>query len=98
VDAVAIVRQPPAVLRWISTGTLRLQAGKRSRTRTRPFAISSPRKRRETARGCFSAMTVNSVALDAVPPGPVTVMGPVDAPLGTVAVMRVSATRSKAAL
>jgi hypothetical protein len=99
VEISATVRHGPRERRrrWIFTGTLLAHEENPSDTVTKPEARSWRRRRNETLRKCTSPVTVKSVALVAVPPGVVTVIFPVVAPEGTVAVILVEEFTVKAA-
>ncbi len=81
---------PPATGRgppWILTGTLEAQALVPSATKTLPLATTLPDSDIEIDRRC---RIVNGSALWLVPFGVVTLIRPVVAPFGTVAVIRVA--------
>jgi len=80
---VPTVRQDPDTNRWILTATSSMQAAVPSSTLTIPEARRLPESESVTLRRC---LMVNGSALNAVPFGFVTLMGPVVAPLGTMAV------------
>src|SRR6266511_1225770 len=80
----------PETRRWILTGTLAAQAVNPSPTLTIPRATRCFRRLRVTLlEWVRTGPTVKLVALVAAPPGVVTLIGPVVAPVGTVAVIRV---------
>src|SRR6266508_6222103 len=80
----------PETRRWILTGTLAAQAVNPSLTLTTPRATRCFRRLRVTLlEWVRTGPTVKLVVLVAVPPGVVTLIGPVVAPVGTVAVIRV---------
>jgi hypothetical protein len=81
--------QPPLLLRWILMGTLDAQAAKASPTLTTPFATRCFFRLSVTLLE-WTALTVKFAALVAVPPGVVTLILPVVAPVGTVAVICVA--------
>jgi hypothetical protein len=81
------VCQRPERRRWILTGTLCSHAEKPSVAETSPFATRWRESCSDTARGCFFGETVKVPELVAVPLGVVTVIFPVVAPEGTVAVI-----------
>ena len=81
--------QPLLVLRWILTGTLAAQAVNPSPTLTFPLATRCFFRPSVTLLECV-LLTVKFVALVAVPPGVVTLILPVVAPVGTVAVICVA--------
>jgi hypothetical protein len=83
--------QPPLVLRWILTGTLATHAVNPSPTLTIPLATRCLFSVSVTLLE-WTVLTVKFVALDAVPPGVVTLILPVVAPVGTVAVICVAET------
>ena len=81
--------QPDCVLRWILTGTLASQAVNVSPTLTAPLATRCFFRLSVTLLE-WTALTVKFAALVAVPPGVVTLILPVVAPVGTVAVICVA--------
>jgi hypothetical protein len=81
--------QPLLVLRWILTGTLASQAVNVSPTLTTPLATTCFFSDRVTLLA-WAMLTVKFAALVAVPPGVVTLILPVVAPVGTVAVICVA--------
>jgi hypothetical protein len=86
-----IVFQRPDTRRWIFTGTLATQTVIVSATLTTPRATRCLFSLSVTARACV-ALTVKLLALVTEPPGVVTLIGPVVAPAGTVAVILVALT------
>ena len=80
---VPTVRQDPDTNRWIRTATSSVQAAVPSSTMTIPDARRLPESESVTLRRC---LIVNGSSPNAVPFGFVTLMGPVVAPLGTMAV------------
>ncbi len=94
-----MVRQWPSDSgrRWIFTGTLLAHDENPSETVTKPEARRWRRSRSDTLRKCVSPVTVKFAELVAVPPGVVTVILPVVAPDGTVAVILVEEFTVKAA-
>jgi hypothetical protein len=83
------VVQPPPARRWIFTGTFDTHAEKASVALTWPRATRCLRRLRVTDRAC-STLTVKLAVLVTVPPGVVTLILPVVAPVGTVAVIDVA--------
>jgi hypothetical protein len=81
--------QLPETRRWILTGTLAKQAVKASLTLTTPLATRCLFRLSVTLL-VWTLLTVKFVALVAVPPGVVTEILPVVAPVGTVAVICVA--------
>jgi len=81
--------QPPLVLRWILTGTLASHAVNASPTLTTPLATTCFFRDSVTLLE-WGMLTVKFAALVAVPPGVVTLILPVVAPVGTVAVIWVA--------
>jgi hypothetical protein len=81
--------QLPETRRWILTGTLATQAVNPSPTLTTPLATRCLLRLSVTLLE-WTVLTVKFVALDAVPPGVVTEILPVVAPVGTVAVICVA--------
>ena len=88
----------PERRRWILTGTLRSHAEKPSVAVTCPLATRWRASRSDTVRLCFFPVTVNEAELVAVPPGVVTLILPVVAPEGTVAVILLAELTVKVAL
>lgn len=80
---------PPPLLRWILTGTLATHAVNPSPTLTAPLATKLFFSLSVTLLGCV-LLTVKLVLLVAVPPGVVTLIEPVVAVEGTVAVIWVA--------
>jgi hypothetical protein len=78
--------QPPLVLRWILTGTPASHAVNVSPTLTAPLATMCFFSVRVTVLE-WGMLTVKFAALAIVPPGVVTLILPVVAPVGTVAVI-----------
>jgi hypothetical protein len=83
--------QPPLVLRWILTGTLAVHAVNPSLALTTPLATRCFFSFSVTLLECV-LLTVKLVVLVAEPSAVVTLMGPVVAPAGTVAVILVALT------
>jgi hypothetical protein len=83
------VFQCPDFFFWIFTDTVSAHAAKPSFTVTLPRATRVSLRCREMLRSCDAPVTVKLVGLVAVPPGVVTLMGPVVAPSGTVATISV---------
>ena len=81
--------QPPFLLRWILTGTLAAHAVNPSPTLTFPLALPLFFSFSVTLLECV-LLTVKLVVLVAEPPGVVTLIGPVVAVEGTVAVIWVA--------
>jgi len=81
--------QPPLVLRWILTGTLASHWVNASPTLTTPLATKCLFKDSVTLLE-WGMLTVKFAVLVAVPPGVVTLILPVVAPVGTVAVICVA--------
>jgi hypothetical protein len=81
--------QPLLVLRWILTGTLASQAVNASPTLTTPLATKCLFRDSVTLLE-WGMLTVKFAALAIVPPGVVTEIFPVVAPVGTVAVICVA--------
>jgi hypothetical protein len=81
--------QLPETRRWILTGTLATQAVNPSPTLTTPLATRCLLRLSVTLLE-WTVLTVKFVALVAVPPGVVTEILPVVAPVGTVAVICVA--------
>ncbi len=88
----------PERRRWILTGTLRSHAEKPSVAVTSPLATRWRERRSDTVRPCFFPVTVNVPELVTVPPGVVTLIFPVVAPEGTVAVILLAELMVKVAL
>jgi hypothetical protein len=78
------VFQCPDFFFWIFTGTVSAHAAKPSFTVTLPRATRVSLRCMEMFRSCDAPVTVKLVGLVTVPPGVVTLMGPVVAPAGTV--------------
>ena len=91
------VFQSPLFLRWILTGTLAAQAVNPSPTLTSPLADQLFFSLSVTLLECV-LLTVKLVALVAVPPGVVTLIGPVVAVVGTVAVIWVAESTTNVAV
>ena len=81
--------QPPLLLRWILTGTLAVHAVNPSPTLTAPLALPLFFSFSVMLLECV-LLTVKLVVLVAEPPGVVTLIGPVVAVEGTVAVIWVA--------
>jgi hypothetical protein len=95
VVVVPTVFQVPETRRWIFTGTVEAHALVPSSTETVPLATRWRARDSVILRRC---LTVKSSALVPVPAGPITVMGPVVAPFGTVATIWVPELKEKLAL
>ncbi len=78
------VFQCPDFFFWIFTGTVFAHAANPPLTVTLPRATRVSLRCREMFRSCDGPVTLNFVALVAVPPAVVTVILPVVAPAGTV--------------
>jgi len=89
VVVVATVRHPPPrFLFWIFTVAPLSQAANASLADTAPLADRCPRRFSVTERSCLVVVvTVKLAVLVTVPSGVVTEIGPVVAPVGTVAVI-----------
>ena len=81
------VRHRPETRLWILTGTLWTHAEKPSSAETSPLAARRRDRCSDTDRWWVFGVTVNVPELVAVPPGVVTLIFPVVAPEGTVAVI-----------
>jgi hypothetical protein len=91
-NLVSVLQLPSDFCFWILTPTLLSQSVVPSVVFTVPLTLMCPQSESDTVRSCSApvAVTVKFVELVAVPLGVVTEIGPVVAPEGTVALMRVA--------